>query len=217
MNKNTILVISFVLIFIFIISFIFEDDSNQKENNKIIEKDILSPLIDRDLISIKTHLHNIDNKQVQADSLETGIEVENTENSKTLLYNSLIEKITKNGLSTDVSLQLFSSSDYSDIINSFEKTENQAYETQYELTETINKALDNNFNSMTLQEFKCNDAICGGVLSYENEADVSEFVSTTFIANKSRPVAILVQPVLVNGNKELRLMLNYKNIELQIH
>lgn len=131
-------------------------------------------------------------------------------------YRELVKRLTSNGLSQEVSSQLFVRDDYVGIINSLEKTNNQSFEVQQLYVDLIEQAIYSGHLDMTVNAFNCNDKVCGGALSYLNDEQISSFVEETFNNKKSLPVAYKIQPIVQNGIKELRILFNYKNPAIEV-
>lgn len=66
---------------------------------------------------------------------------------------------------------------------------------------------------MLARSIGCNDEVCAAVLDYSQQNSPEQF-SKDLIKKIEQPISIVMQPVEVQGAKELRVLLNYKNAKI---
>jgi hypothetical protein len=112
------------------------------------------------------------------------------------------------GISKDAASALTARKDFYEIINAFEKNNADSFETENNFRDRIVEVIRENSFKMSLYAFNCNDTVCAAAITYENSTDIDSLIKKSLIENTA-PVGIVTQPVIFNGNKELRLIFNY--------
>jgi hypothetical protein len=87
---------------------------------------------------------------------------------------------------------------------------NQEFEQQFR--NSVHDVVQSN-NGMLPRSIGCNDEVCAAVLDYSQQNSPEQF-SKDLIQKIEQPISIVMQPVEVQGVKELRVLLNYKNAKI---
>ncbi|WP_105264428.1 hypothetical protein [Pseudoalteromonas sp. T1lg76] len=87
---------------------------------------------------------------------------------------------------------------------------NQEFEQQFR--NTVHDVAQSN-NGMLPRSIGCNDEVCAAVLDYSQQDSPEQF-SKDLIQRIEQPISIVMQPVEVQGVKELRVILNYKDAKI---
>lgn len=153
-------------------------------------------------IDTNTNSNKLDNKQLSAEEVT---------------HEQLITAISDvNGLSSEAALSLIRKKDFYDIVESLEKLNGESFDIQSQFRKNIEQQIqDNNFD-MYLYTFNCNDTVCAASVYYSNENELDKFLDSPF-ASEEQPAAIITQPVVVDGNKEFRIILNYKTSSIIVN
>lgn len=87
---------------------------------------------------------------------------------------------------------------------------NQEFEQQFR--NSVHDVVQSN-NGMLPRSIGCNDEVCAAVLDYSQQNSPEQF-SKDLIQKIEQPISIVMQPVEVQGVKELRVILNYKDAKI---
>lgn len=87
---------------------------------------------------------------------------------------------------------------------------NQEFEEQFR--NSVHDVVQSN-NGMLPRNIGCNDEVCAAVFDYSQQNSPEQF-SKDLIQKIEQPISIVMQPVEVQGVKELRVILNYKDAKI---
>lgn len=125
----------------------------------------------------------------------------------------LINNLSANegGLS-DTSVEIaFRLRNFDSLVYQIENTaSNQEFEQRFR--NSVHYVVQSN-NGMLPRSIGCNDEVCAAVLDYSQQSSPEQF-SKDLIQRIEQPISIVMQPVEVEGVKELRVLLNYKNAKI---
>ncbi len=121
------------------------------------------------------------------------------------------------GLNKESAMELITRDDYLNVLNVFTKNNHESFEVQDSFQQRMERMIEENDLDMSLNLFNCNDSLCAASLSYEEDLEIDNFINKSFVENTEHSVSIIVQPVIINGTKELRLVFNYKNNSILVN
>lgn len=118
---------------------------------------------------------------------------------------------TDDGLHQNKARQLIANKEFAEKVSLFEKKNDESYEIQEKFQQVMQDTINKQGYPMVVTSFNCNDFACAAAISYENEDNIDPLINQVFDKKSTPPVGMIVQPVLVSGNKELRVVWNFKN------
>lgn len=129
--------------------------------------------------------------------------------------NSVISELsnTSGGLSEAATNNALALRDFDALIYQLDSSQAD-YKFQQEFSSAIRISTENN-NDVITRNFGCNKTICAATFDYSEQTAADDF-SNQLIEQLQQPVAITIQPAVVNGVKELRLILNYKTAGIAV-
>ena len=120
------------------------------------------------------------------------------------------------GVSQQAASALMATKDFYDVINSLEKNDAESFTIHNQFEDSISESIrQNNFNA-SVYAFNCNDIVCAAAITYEDSVDVENLLKKSFPEN-GPAISIVAQPVMFNGTKELRVILNYATAAIVIN
>ncbi|MBU1309447.1 MAG: hypothetical protein KKE30_07940 [Gammaproteobacteria bacterium] len=120
------------------------------------------------------------------------------------------------GISQDAATALMATKDFYDVIHSLEKNDAESFTIHNQFEDNISESIrQNNFNA-SVYAFNCNDIVCAAAITYEDSVDVENLINKSFPEN-GPAISIVAQPVMFNGTKELRVILNYATAAIVIN
>jgi len=125
----------------------------------------------------------------------------------------LIESLAsrEGGLSDKSAEKVFRLKNFDSLVYQLESTEaNQEFERQFR--SSVQDVVQSNIGMLS-RSIGCNDKVCAAVVDYSQKNSPERF-SKQLIERIKQPISIVMQPVEVNGVKELRVLLNYESAKI---
>ncbi|WP_440056900.1 hypothetical protein ACSLBF_18640 (plasmid) [Pseudoalteromonas sp. T1lg65] len=120
------------------------------------------------------------------------------------------------GLDENIAVTLMAKRNFPEMVNTLEKVEPVSFEKEAFFLSKMQNLIENKSLNLTFDTFNCSDSVCAASVIYENEEQADQFIQSFISETADRPVSIAVQPVLIDGYKELRFVFNHVSAKILV-